>query len=144
VKEYLATLNDTAFGAATEVVPKFVSPSDPAAQREPRRALVSSLNGSPRIPPTDRRRCCAYPEVPVQRFPNCPRRLQPEPTSDNYLIDVRFGVIVDVEASRSRSSGGAPPRRTLAISHRRGSSRRNCVWSCDTFAGIGRGTIVNH
>ena len=32
VKEYLATLNDAAFGAATEVAPKFVSPSDPAAQ----------------------------------------------------------------------------------------------------------------
>jgi len=32
VKEYLATLNDAAFGAATDVAPKFVSPSDPAAQ----------------------------------------------------------------------------------------------------------------
>ncbi len=32
VKEYLATLNDAAYGAATEVHPKFVSPSDPAAQ----------------------------------------------------------------------------------------------------------------
>jgi transposase len=32
VKEYLTTLNDAAFGAATEVQPKFVSPSDPAAQ----------------------------------------------------------------------------------------------------------------
>jgi transposase len=32
VKEYLATLNDAAFGAASEVQPKFVSPSDPAAQ----------------------------------------------------------------------------------------------------------------
>jgi hypothetical protein len=32
VKEYLATLDDAAFGAATEVTPKFVSPSDPAAQ----------------------------------------------------------------------------------------------------------------
>jgi hypothetical protein len=31
-KEYLASLDNTAFGAATEVVPKFVSPSDPAAQ----------------------------------------------------------------------------------------------------------------
>ena len=30
VDEYLAVLNDTAFGAATEVVPKFVSPADPA------------------------------------------------------------------------------------------------------------------
>src|SRR3982075_1023999 len=32
VKEYLVTLNDEAFGAATEVQPKFVSPSDPPAQ----------------------------------------------------------------------------------------------------------------
>lgn len=32
VRDYLATLNDAAFGAATEVVPKFISPSDPAAQ----------------------------------------------------------------------------------------------------------------
>ena len=32
VKEYLATLDDTSWGAASEVVPKFVSPSDPAAQ----------------------------------------------------------------------------------------------------------------
>ncbi|MFQ5566763.1 MAG: transposase, partial [Paracoccaceae bacterium] len=32
VKDYLATLDDDAFGAASEVTPKFVSPSDPAAQ----------------------------------------------------------------------------------------------------------------
>jgi hypothetical protein len=32
VKEYLTTLDDTAWGAASDVVPKFVSPSDPAAQ----------------------------------------------------------------------------------------------------------------
>src|SRR6478609_6543100 len=32
VKEYMATLDDAAFGAATKVTPKFVSPSDPAAQ----------------------------------------------------------------------------------------------------------------
>lgn len=32
VKEYLATLDEAAWGAATEVEPKFVSPSDPAAQ----------------------------------------------------------------------------------------------------------------
>jgi hypothetical protein len=30
VKEYLATLEDAAWGAATDVLPKFVSPSDPA------------------------------------------------------------------------------------------------------------------
>ena len=32
VKEYLATLDDAAFGAASDVTPKLVSPSDPAAQ----------------------------------------------------------------------------------------------------------------
>ena len=32
VKDYLARLDDAAFGAASEVRPKFVSPSDPAAQ----------------------------------------------------------------------------------------------------------------
>jgi transposase len=32
VREYLAVLDDEAFGAATDVVPKFVSPADPAAR----------------------------------------------------------------------------------------------------------------
>jgi IS5 family transposase len=32
VRDYLARLDDAAFGAATTVTPKFVSPSDPAAQ----------------------------------------------------------------------------------------------------------------
>jgi hypothetical protein len=32
VKEDLATLDDKAWGAASDVVPKFISPSDPAAQ----------------------------------------------------------------------------------------------------------------
>lgn len=32
VQEYLAVLDDGAFGAATDVVPKFVSPADPAAR----------------------------------------------------------------------------------------------------------------
>src|SRR4029077_144735 len=65
-KEYLATLNDAAFGAATEVQPKFVSPSDPAAQ------WTGALKGPAFF---------AY--------------------ADNYLIDVKFGIIVDVEASRA-------------------------------------------
>ena len=66
VKDYLATLNDAAFGAATSVEPKFVSPSDPAAQ------WTGALKGPAFF---------AY--------------------ADNYLIDVRFGVIMDVEASRA-------------------------------------------
>jgi transposase len=32
IKEYLAVLDDAAFGAATEVEPKFLSPADPAAR----------------------------------------------------------------------------------------------------------------
>jgi hypothetical protein len=32
VDEYLAVLDDAAFGAATEVPPKFISPTDPAAR----------------------------------------------------------------------------------------------------------------
>ena len=32
VKDYLARLDDAAFGAASEVRPKFISPADPAAQ----------------------------------------------------------------------------------------------------------------
>src|ERR1700687_2372279 len=66
VKEYMATLDDAAFGAATKVTPKFVSPSDPAAQ------WTGAMRGPAFF---------AY--------------------SDNYLIDVKFGIIMDVEASRA-------------------------------------------
>jgi transposase len=66
VKEYLATLDDAAFGAASEVVPKFISRSDPAAQ------WTGALKGPAFF---------AY--------------------ANNYLIDVKFGIIMDVEASRA-------------------------------------------
>ena len=66
VKEYLATLDDAAFGAASDTAPKFVSPSDPAAQ------WTGAMRGPAFF---------AY--------------------ANNYLIDVKFGVIMDVEASRA-------------------------------------------
>src|SRR6266550_925750 len=66
VKEYLATLDDAAFGTASEVTPKFVSPSDPAAQ------WTGAMRGPAFF---------AY--------------------SNNYLIDVKVGIIMDVEASRA-------------------------------------------
>src|SRR5256714_4694003 len=78
VKEYLATLDDTASGAASDVVPKFVSPSDPAAQ----------WTGAHKGPAF-----FAY--------------------SDNYLIDVKFGVIVDVEASRAIRQAEVGAARTM-------------------------------
>ena len=66
VKEYLARLDDPAYGAASEVLPKFVSPSDPAAQ------WTGALRNAAFF---------AY--------------------ANNYLIDVKFGIIMDVEASRA-------------------------------------------
>src|ERR1700681_2541991 len=66
VKEYLETLDDPAFGAASDVTPKFISPSDPAAQ------WTGALRNAAFF---------AY--------------------ANNYLIDVKVGIIMDVEASRA-------------------------------------------
>jgi transposase len=66
VKEYLTTLDDSAYGAATSVIPKFMSASDPAAQ------WTGALKSAAFF---------AY--------------------ADNYLIDIKFGIIMDVEASRA-------------------------------------------
>lgn len=78
VKEYLATLDDAAFGAATEVTPKFVSPSDPAAQ------WTGAMKSAAFF---------AY--------------------ADNYLIDVKAGIIVDVEASRAIRQAEVGAARTM-------------------------------
>src|ERR1700756_680459 len=66
MRDYLATLDDAAFGGASEVTPKFVSPSDPAAQ------WTGAMRGPAFF---------AY--------------------ADNYLVDVKSGIIMDVEASRA-------------------------------------------
>jgi hypothetical protein len=42
-KEYLTTLDDPAFGAASSVTPKFVSPSDPARPMDRRDARTGVL-----------------------------------------------------------------------------------------------------
>jgi transposase len=78
VEEYLATLDDAAFGAATEVTPKFVSPSDPAAQ------WTGAMKSAAFF---------AY--------------------ADNYLIDVKAGIIVDVEASRAIRQAEVGAARTM-------------------------------
>src|SRR5436305_14074720 len=62
----MATLDYAAFGASTKLTPKFVSPSDPAAQ------CTGAMRGPAFF---------AY--------------------SNNYLIDVKVGIIMDVEASRA-------------------------------------------
>ena len=66
VQEYLDTLDEAAWGAASEVEPKFISRSDPAAQ------WTGALKGHAFF---------AY--------------------ADNYLIDLKAAVIVDVEATRA-------------------------------------------
>ena len=62
VTEYLAVLDDMAFGAATTVQPKFISPVDPAAR------WTAASDGPAKF---------AY--------------------ADNYLIDLKCAVILDVE-----------------------------------------------
>jgi len=64
VAEYLAVLDDAAFGGATTVEPKFVSPTDPAAR-------WTAASGGLAV--------YAY--------------------ADNYLIDLKHAVIMDVEAT---------------------------------------------
>jgi transposase len=66
VQDYVANLDDPAWGRATDVVPKFVAPSDPAAQ------WTGALRNAAFF---------AY--------------------ADNYLVDIKFGIIMDVEASRA-------------------------------------------
>jgi transposase len=78
VKEYLATLDNPAYGAASEVTPKFVSPSDPAAQ------WTGALRNAAFF---------AY--------------------ANNYLIDVKFGIIMDVEASRAIRQAEVGASRTM-------------------------------
>ena len=78
VNEYLDTLDDAAYGAASTVVPKFVSPSDPAAQ------WTGAMKSAAFF---------AY--------------------ADNYLIDVKFGIIMDVEASRAIRQAEVGASRTM-------------------------------
>lgn len=78
VREYLAMLDEAAWGAATDVEPKFVSPSDPAAQ------WSGALRGPAFF---------AY--------------------ADNYLIDLKSAVIVDVEASRAVRQAEVGAARTM-------------------------------
>jgi len=66
VSEYLDTLDDAAWGAASEVTPKFISRSDPASQR------TGAHKGHAFF---------AY--------------------ANNYLIDLKAAIIVDVEATRA-------------------------------------------
>src|SRR5579863_9202092 len=49
-KEYLARLDDAAFGAASDVTPKFVSPSDPAALPRRRAQHPASISDTPYLP----------------------------------------------------------------------------------------------
>src|SRR5208282_4001112 len=77
-KEYLATLDDAAYGAASSVTPKFISPSDPAAQ------WTGAMKSAAFF---------AY--------------------ADNYLIDVKFGIIMDVEASRAIRQAEVGASRTM-------------------------------
>ena len=78
VREYLEVLDHEAFGAASEVEPKFTSHSDPASQWTAARKGPAFFS-----------------------------------YSDNYLIDTDFGVIVDVEETRSIRQAEVGSTRTM-------------------------------
>src|SRR5215813_5179961 len=78
VREYLDTLDQAAWGAASETVPKFISKSDPAAQ------WTGAHKGHAFF---------AY--------------------SNNYLIDLKVAIIVDVEATRAIRQAEVGAARTM-------------------------------
>ena len=78
VREYLDTLDEAAWGAASENIPKFISKSDPAAQ------WSGALKGHAFF---------AY--------------------SDNYLIDLKAAIIVDVEPTRAIRQAEVGAARTM-------------------------------
>src|SRR5580658_3497961 len=100
VREYLTTLDDAAFGAASEVTPKFVSPSDPAAQ------WTGAMRGPAFF---------AY--------------------ADNYLIDVKCGIIMDVEASRAIRQAEVGAAKTMIERTERRFDIRPAYLAADTAYG---------
>lgn len=78
VREYLDTLDEAAWGAASETVPKFISRSDPAAQ------WAGAHKGHAFF---------AY--------------------ADNYLIDLKAAIIIDVEATRAIRQAEVGAARTM-------------------------------
>src|ERR1700689_1049125 len=78
VREYLDTLDEAAWRAASETVPKFISKSDPAAQ------WTGAHKGHAFF---------AY--------------------ADNYLIDLKAAIIVDVEATRAIRQAEVGAARTM-------------------------------
>ena len=78
VREYLDTLDEAAWGAASETKPKFISRSDPAAQ------WTGAHKGHAFF---------AY--------------------SDNYLIDLKAAIIVDVEPTRAIRTAEVGAARTM-------------------------------
>jgi transposase len=80
VTEYLAVLDDAAFGGATDVAPKFISPVDPAAR-------WTAAAGGPA--------CYAY--------------------CDNYLIDLKHAVIMDVEPTTAVRQAEVAAAKTMIV-----------------------------
>ena len=78
VREYLDTLDEAAWGEASEITPKFISRSDPAAQ------WTGAHKGHAFF---------AY--------------------SDNYLIDLKAAIIVDVEPTRAIRQAEVGAARTM-------------------------------
>ena len=94
VAEYLSVLDDAAFSGATPVVPKAISPTDPAARYT---ASANSVAGY------------AY--------------------SDNYLVDLKHAVIVDVEATTTIRQAEVGAAKTMLDRTADSSTSLRRVWS---------------
>ena len=101
VTEYLSVLDDAAFGGATSVEPKTISPTDPAARYT---ASANAVAGY------------AY--------------------SDNYLVDLKHAVIMDVEATTAIRQAEVSAAKTMLEFRRLNSSTSlRHAWS---RMGVGR------
>ena len=94
VAEYLTVLDDAAFGGATLVEPKAISPTDPAARHT---ASANSVAG------------CAY--------------------SDNYLIDLKHAVIMDVGATTAIRQAEVGQPKQCSTARLAGSTSPRRAWS---------------
>ena len=94
VAEYLSVLDDAAFGGATPVEPKVISPTDSAARYT---ASANSVAGY------------AY--------------------SDNYLIDLKHAVIMDVEATTTIRQAEVGAAKTMLDRTLNSSTSRRHAWS---------------
>ena len=123
VREYLAVLDDVAFGAATPVVPRRLAPTDPAARWT---AASRDAVRPPQAHPQARSIAITRPQWRARRVP--PRRNRPEPPQNGQAAHdadtTGAGLSRIVAAHASPARRHAPAKQRL-LQHNRGVSRQS-------------------